>query len=546
MNRDSDQISRTNHRGTATQILRFCIVLGTVLHMAFAAMNTLSFLVSANDRQQDTFLLQATGKAENFGANRSELILEAVILDGRLFRWDFLASKTNWQTVDRGGSPPSPSFLLYSGVSDPASLTFQGRKFVAIFQANNWPGVFRVKRNGTDIETIALKNPAGQQGMIVLETPAEPPSPVIFVAALLLFAGCAYWFGPIRSGRSSLPWLICFFSVVHALFWAAQCIGTNNDSPGYVEAVSEFFREGKPSYFPPGYPALLGLVGSLSGDNLGKWVTLIQHGMVVLGAVWIYLLLRRIVPEEAALLGAILGGASAPSLTVSQIIMSEATTLFAMVVALYFTVRCAETGRLRFLFLAGVFAGWAGTLRVVPLAALAPSICVIYLLPPTKRGLKLAAKTLTVTVGFVVLPILWCWYKSGEPALTNSMGLHLFNRVVTEQKQLDENGAATKMLIDLLGGKDPKGVPHWQIREDTNIQKLGYFQQERLLRSVAIEGILKEPWAFVASTPYLAWKLLMADASGWLPGWGGARASDIRAWRTPQFLHLLPLVGAGA
>jgi hypothetical protein len=40
--------------------------------------------------------------------------------------------------------------------------------------------------------------------------------------------------------------------------------------------------------------------------------------------------------------------------------MSEATTLFAMVVALYFTVRCAETGRLRFLFLAGVFAGWAG------------------------------------------------------------------------------------------------------------------------------------------------------------------------------------------
>ena len=226
--------------------------------------------------------------------------------------------------------------------------------------------------------------------------------------------------------------------------------------------------------------------------------------------------------------------------------MSEATTLFAMVVALYFTVRCAETGRLRFLFLAGVFAGWAGTLRVVPLAALAPSICIIYLLPPTKRGLKLAAKTLTVTVGFVVLPILWCWYKSGEPALTNSMGLHLFNRVVTEQKQLDENGAATKMLIDLLGGKDPKGVPHWQIREDTNIQKLGYFQQERLLRSVAIEGILKEPWAFVASTPYLAWKLLMADASGWLPGWGGTSQRYPSLENPPKFLHLLPLVGAGA
>ena len=126
------------------------------------------------------------------------------------------------------------------------------------------------------------------------------------------------------------------------------------------------------------------------------------------------------------------------------------------------------------------------------------------------------------------------------------MGLHLFNRVVTEQKQLDENGAATKMLIDLLGGKDPKGVPHWQIREDTNIQKLGYFQQERLLRSVAIEGILKEPWAFVASTPYLAWKLLMADASGWLPGWGGTSQRYPSLENPPKFLHLLPLVGAGA
>ncbi len=93
--------------------------------------------------------------------------------------------------------------------------------------------------------------------------------------------------GPKQSSLAHFFSLRCSHS-----FWAAQCIGTTNDSPGYVEAVSEFFREGQPGYFPPGYPALLGLVGSLSGDNLGKWVTLIQHGMVVLGAVWIHLLLR--------------------------------------------------------------------------------------------------------------------------------------------------------------------------------------------------------------------------------------------------------------
>ena len=36
------------------------------------------------------------------------------------------------------------------------------------------------------------------------------------------------------------------------------------------------------------------------------------------------------------------------------------------------------------------------------------------------------------------------------------MGLHLFNRVVNQQKQLDEEGPATKALIALVGGKDPR------------------------------------------------------------------------------------------
>ena len=62
--------------------------------MAFAAVNTLSFLVSANDLQQGTFSLQADGgKAGNFGANGPELALKAIILDGRLLRWDSATSQ---------------------------------------------------------------------------------------------------------------------------------------------------------------------------------------------------------------------------------------------------------------------------------------------------------------------------------------------------------------------------------------------------------------------------------------------------------------------
>ena len=161
---------------------------------------------------------------------------------------------------------------------DPASLNIPGRKFVAIFQANKWPGVLRVKRNGTDAETLTLRNPAGHQGLLVLESPAAPTSAAVFVLAFMLFAACAYWFGPIRSGRSTLPWLIFFLSVLHALFWAAQCIGTTNDSPAYVDTISTFYTEGQPDYFPPGYPALLGTRGEpfrrqprIMGDTDPAW-----------------------------------------------------------------------------------------------------------------------------------------------------------------------------------------------------------------------------------------------------------------------------------
>ena len=98
------------------------------------------------------------------------------------------------------------------------------------------------------------------------------------------------------------------------------------------------------------------------------------------------------------------------------------------------------------------------------------------------------------------------------------MGLHLFNRVVMEQKQLDEDGPATKTLTTLLGGKDLRaGDGWWNIQE---LVRLEDRQFELLLRRVAWEGIRKDPWHMSAYTPYLAWKVLMADASSWLPYWG--------------------------
>lgn len=503
--------------GTASSMLRLLVVAATVIYMTIAAVRTLSYLSSAGSLRPAIFSLEAIRKNVSSVANDSELTLQAVVLDGQLVRWESAASIKNWQRVERGGSPSLPPFLSSRAVSEPASLSFHGKSFVAVFQTGNWPGVFRIRRDGVEIETRALRNPVGRPGLTIIESPAAPPSAVVFGFALVLFTLCAYGFAPVRGDRSALPWLLFFLSVVHGLYWVGQCIGTTNDSPGYLDMIALIYPDGQPDYFPPGYPAFLGLLGRLSGGSLGISVTLIQHGMVVVAALWIFLILLRIVPQGVALLGAIVAGVAAPILSIGQLVMTEAATLFAMAGALYFALRCVESDRLRFLILAGVLAGWAATLRVVPLAALIPAICAVYWLAPRPRVYRLAALSLAVTVGFLALPISWFWFKSGEPVLSHATGLHLYNRVVREQQLLDTDGPATKTLTGLLKGNDARRFDGWWSvgaavgRDDR--------QFEILLGRVAWEAIIKYPWAYVTYTPYLAWKVLLADASTWLPAW---------------------------
>src|SRR5215510_7490440 len=425
-------------------LLRLCTTVATVLCLAFAAQHTLSCLVTFDAREQSTFVIQALGK-DDAGpeAVHPQLLLKALITDGQLLRWKAGDPPSSWEVVDRS---VMPSYLSYRQSAQPALLTFQGRTALTVLQADQWSGVVRVERNGRVGQTVDIQALEGQQERpIVVEDPVAPPTIAVFVGALVVFAACAWWFSPIRTDRRSVLWLLFFLSILHLLFWASQCVGTTNDSPGYLDTVSQFFLQGQPSYFPPGYPALLGLVGELTGASLGRGITLVQHSMVVLGGLWLYLLLRRLLPEALALLGGILAGALPPSLTISQTVMSETPTFFAMVGVLYCTVRAAETGRLPFTILAGVLTGWAGTLRVVPLAALLPVLWLIHVLPPTKDGFRRLSLTVSLAMAVVLLPILWCWYNSGQPMLTNSVGFHLFNRVVTEQKQLDADGPATRV-----------------------------------------------------------------------------------------------------
>jgi hypothetical protein len=497
--------------------LRICITLATVLFLAYAARNNLSYLFHSSNQEQSTFTIQATAsKDKSPKATSHELWIRAIISDGQLLRGNTVDRTNNWEVVERGGLPP---LLRYREDSKPALLTFQGRNLVTIFKTNQWSGAIRVERDGREVKVVNLQGSEEQERPIVVEDPEAPPSVAVFVVASILFAVCAWWFGPIRTSRRNILWLIFFLSIIHFLFWTSQCVGTTYDSPSYLQTVTRFFLEGEPSYFPPGYPALLGVVGTISGDNLGRWVTLVQHGMLVLACVWIYLLLRRIMSDELALLGGILAGALAPSLTTSQAVLSEAPTLFTMLGALYFTVRSAETGRLLFAILAGLLTGWAGILRLAPLAGLLPSICMVYLLPVSKDGFRRLGIALIVTAVVVLTPVWWCWHKSGHPQLSNSLGLHLFNRVVAEQKLLDEDAPATRTLLNLLEGKDPRGVPWWEITKQGGLLKLGDLGRRHLLRNVSLEGIHKDPWGYLSFTPHLALKMFLTP-SDWIPTWG--------------------------
>jgi hypothetical protein len=359
---------------------------------------------------------------------------------------------------------------------------------------------------------------------VTIEDPVAPHSAAVFAGAVLVFGGCAWLFGPIRRQRNNVPWLVFFLAVLHLLFWASQPVGTQTDSRGYVESFP-IVLAGAPSSFPPGYPVLLGMVGSLASGHLGTWITLIQHGMVVLSALWLYLLLRRVMPEALALLGGVLAGAVAPSLTVPQSVLSETTTCFAMVGALYCAVRSNETRKLLPTVLAGVLVGWGFTLRVVPVAALFPAISILYLSPPTKNGFRRIAVTAAAMLFTGLLPVLWFGYKSGQPKLTESLGTHLYDRVVYDQKLLNENGPATHRLLTLLASKNPRDYYGWELTPQKEFLELGYGNAELLLRDVALEAVYKNPWRFLLYTPKLAWRIFVVPTN-WIPNWADTPSTD--------------------
>ena len=359
-----------------------------------------------------------------------------------------------------------PPVLQRMPGSRPSTIAFNGRSFVLVAEANSSHGSMQIVRNGVVVHAVDLQ-PA--MGVFALDDADAHPNALVGVLALLLGAAVTWRVRPWdRTSRAPL-WLGGVLSSMHLLFWIGQCIGTTNDSSGYVNGAAALLA-GSPAYFPPGYPMLVGLLDRVSGIYLGNVVTLVQHAMIVAEGVWIYLLLRRLVSDRAALCGGLLAGALPSVLTMAQAIMSETSALFAMTAATDFAVRATETGRMRFAVVGGALAGWAGLIRVVPLAGLIPALGAIFLLPWAARRVSLLAAAGSALATVMLVPMIWFGLRSGRPALADSAGFHLYNRVVTEQRLL------YRMAPQRASGRAPRhrrpahdalvggALPRWRFR----------------------------------------------------------------------------------
>jgi hypothetical protein len=498
---------------------RLAVTALSVVYLAFAIQNALSYLSVARG-SYEPLTLEVFGSAGNIN---SRLWFNSLIADGGLLRFPSTQYSKEWVYSDNSGMPA----YLYCENAAHALVSFRAKTFVAVFHGSGWSGLIRVKRNGTTVQSIFVDQAEKQQDLIAVEDPVVPRSTAVFWVGLTLFAFCGWWFGPWRNGRSPVVWLVFFLSLVHLLYWVCSPVGVSNDSSSYFEAASSVLS-GIPSYYSPGYGTLLHSVGFLAGPSLGTSVTFIQHGFVVLGACWLYLLFRHVISENLALLGAILAGVIAPAMTPTQGLLSESATAFAMIGTLYFVLQSFETGKQVFAVAGGILAGWAGLLRVVPLAALVPAVCLLYVWRRPKPSMRVAVVAAASVAAVFLAPIVWIGIKSGEPRLVNSLGYHFYNRAVEDQKLLNRKGPATQRLLQLTEGQDPRSLPWWLLPAGEMLSP----ERERLLRDVAVESIRTDPVGFAVYTFRLAWRDFVAPTD-WITPWGETLTAD-RSFEPPS------------
>lgn len=489
------------------------------------ALNGIAFQTPA----EFTYTLTAPmGAPRNPAAASGEIWLRSVYVDGRDRALRELTRTGNWQ--DQGFA------LVHRGDPQPAAVSVRGKQVTACFLSTKWAGIVHVEGVPglardvdlfSDRETSVLSCVDLAGGRVASSMPNHAGAvafrTLLFVLPILVVS--ALWRPWTSAGRLE-GWILLHVGVLHAVVWLTQAIGYNSDAIGYTTG----FDVRDPTAFPPGYTLFVAVWQSIVPGFVGLAVAAAQHGFMVLTLFALQRMARAIMPPDLASLGFFLAGSAAPTLFMPQTILSENVALFGMAGALWLASQRQPTGALRRDLGAGMLVTIATLSRVVPFAAVAIPLVFIYAVEHgfARRTFARTARVLLVGAALPIVLSALYWQRAGSFALSSSTGFHVYNRIVTEQLLLDREGEATRRFLGIVGDRQLRGVPHWEIRRDLARGGLDYVDQERLLRAVAREGFWTAPGAFAVHSVVMTSREYAANPTSHIPSLADAQ-------RVPMF-----------
>ena len=437
-----------------------------------------------------------------------------------------------WDSADRPvdpeGSDPTAwprragwaARLNLPGASESASISFTGTRAAVLFDLGKLGRHLTISRETRKIWENNCSQFTHRTNIVAVDVPTPATASYWpFVFWLIVSVALVAALRPGISDKRTELWLIVYLAGLHFLVWSTQCIGLTYDSLNQLSNL-RFNAQGWSAYFPPGYPLLVGFGYLVSTAYAGLVITLIQHAMMVATIFWCFRLLQRCVAQPLAFLTVVTIGAAAPTLFLPQAIMSENVALFGMAGALYFAVCYRDFDLERYAIVSGLLLGWAGIARIVPLAAGVPAILLVMIgVRPAMTGTKKLAAILAVALGTMALPVSWFGLRSGSFSLANSLGRHMYNRVVTDQFLLDTNAPATKQFLNLIEPVNPEGKVHWEIATVLKQKGLNYGEIETLMKRVSWEGICRSPWQFFVFSLRQSWTQYFHNPVPLVPWW---------------------------
>jgi hypothetical protein len=333
---------------------------------------------------------------------------------------------------------------------------------------------------------------------------------------------------PWRTDRALHVWVVGHIAFLHALVWLTQGVGYNADARGYLDTFGRFIA-GLTSYYPPGYPVLLGPLHALFPNATGLAVAGTQHILMVLSLYALSRVARACLGSDLATLGLLIAGSVGPTLLLPQVAFSENPAFFGMAGAVWF-VCDPEPDILRFDIAAGLLLGWAALSRVTPIVALALPVFLLHLhmAPSRAAAVTRTARVLLAAILVLGLSATWTWHKSRDFRIANSSGLHLYSRVVTEQLLLNREGPDTRRFLAIVGDRALKNVGHWEISPVLMAHGLRYRETVALMGGVATEGGRSYPLRLLLYSVAMMWREYAVDPLPDVPQWGtGSPAPEL-------------------